>query len=237
MSDTIKPSLHGWHDAGDYGKYTTNGAFTVGMMLTAFEHFQPTLSTLPLQIPEKGGAFPDFLDEVKWQLDWLLTTQGHRRLGVVQGHRPELRAVVHARGGRGAALLHRRQHAATADFAAALAQASRVYRPTTRALAATTEAARLSTTYLTANRAEQARPDDVRDGRLRRERADSDNRLWAAAELWETTGEAEFLTDFEARDGCGAVRGQLRLGQRRQHGDVHLLLSAAPGRDQTKVDL
>jgi endoglucanase len=49
MSDTIKPSLHGWHDAGDYGKYTTNGAFTVGMMLTAFEHFGPTLSTLPLR--------------------------------------------------------------------------------------------------------------------------------------------------------------------------------------------
>ena len=35
MKDTIKPSLRGWHDAGDYGKYVTNGAFTVGMMLQA----------------------------------------------------------------------------------------------------------------------------------------------------------------------------------------------------------
>src|SRR6185503_5326478 len=76
MMDTIKPSLAGWHDAGDYGKYVTNGAFTVGMMLQAFERFQPTLSALELPIPEKGGALPDFLDEVKWELDWLLTTQG-----------------------------------------------------------------------------------------------------------------------------------------------------------------
>ena len=38
-----KPSTGGWHDAGDYGKYVTNGAFTVGMLLAAWEHFQPTL--------------------------------------------------------------------------------------------------------------------------------------------------------------------------------------------------
>ena len=28
---------------------------------------------------------------------------------------------------------------------------------------------------------------------------DAGNRLWAAAELWETTGEAPFLVDFESR--------------------------------------
>ena len=47
-------SAGGWHDAGDYGKYMTNGAFTVGMMLAAWEHFQPTLSALTLPIPEHG---------------------------------------------------------------------------------------------------------------------------------------------------------------------------------------
>ena len=40
-TSTPKPSLRGWHDAGDYGKYTTNGAFTVGMMLQAWERFRP----------------------------------------------------------------------------------------------------------------------------------------------------------------------------------------------------
>src|SRR5262249_15158440 len=74
-SDTIKPSLHGWHDAGDYGKYTTNGAFAAGMLLEAWEHFQAKIQAVPLAIPEHGGPLPDFLAEVKWELDWLLTTQ------------------------------------------------------------------------------------------------------------------------------------------------------------------
>ena len=74
---TNKPSVGGWHDAGDYGKYVTNGAFTAGMLLAAWEHFQPMLSTLSIPaIPEHGGPIPDFLAEVKWELDWLLTTQG-----------------------------------------------------------------------------------------------------------------------------------------------------------------
>ena len=46
MMNTIKPSTKGWHDAGDYGKYVTNGAFTVGMLLDAWQHFQPTLAAL-----------------------------------------------------------------------------------------------------------------------------------------------------------------------------------------------
>ena len=32
---------------------------------------------------------------------------------------------------------------------------------------------------------------------------DNDERMWAAAELWETTGEAAFLTDFETRAPAG----------------------------------
>ena len=76
------PSVGGWHDAGDYGKYVNNGAFSVGMLLAAWEHFQPTLAALALPIPEHGktadggaGPLPDFLWEVKWELDWLLSAQ------------------------------------------------------------------------------------------------------------------------------------------------------------------
>ena len=86
-----------------------------------------------------------------------------------------------------------------------MAQASRVYRPYDAALADTyLEAARRAYAFLKANGFDQARRDDVRDWQLRRQQRDSDNRLWAAAELWETTGEAEFLTDFEAVAGVDA---------------------------------
>ena len=77
------PSVGGWHDAGDYGKYVNNGAFSVGMLLAAWEHFQPTLAALSLPIPEHGKIAgrrarrrcPTFLWEVKWELDWLLSAQ------------------------------------------------------------------------------------------------------------------------------------------------------------------
>src|SRR5712691_2854982 len=43
----------GWHDAGDYGKYTVNAAFAAGELLTAWEHFSPSLSSIVLhEIPE-----------------------------------------------------------------------------------------------------------------------------------------------------------------------------------------
>src|SRR5258708_39726407 len=71
----IVPSLLGWHDAGDYGKYVTNGAFSVGIFFKAWEHFPATLTQLSLPIPEHGGPLPDFLAEMKFELDWLLTTQ------------------------------------------------------------------------------------------------------------------------------------------------------------------
>src|SRR5262249_41160831 len=70
-----KDGRGGWHDAGDYGKYTTNGAFAVGMLLKAWEHFKTTLAALPLQVPEHGGPVPDFLAEVKWELEWLFSMQ------------------------------------------------------------------------------------------------------------------------------------------------------------------
>ena len=152
MMDTIKPSLAGWHDAGDYGKYVTNGAFTVGMMLQAFERFQPTLSALELPIPEKGGALPDFLDEVKWELDWLLTTQGTDGSVSfkVTAQNFEGNVVPEKDGSR--RFYTDISTAATGDFAAVFAQAARIYRPYDSALADSYLAtARLSYDFLKAS--------------------------------------------------------------------------------------
>ena len=74
-SHTLKPSLKGWHDAGDFNKYTVNAGITVGMMLNAWEQFAPLIQTIKLNIPETESNLPDFLAEIKWELDWLLTMQ------------------------------------------------------------------------------------------------------------------------------------------------------------------
>ncbi|HEY4760232.1 MAG TPA: beta-galactosidase GalA, partial [Thermoguttaceae bacterium] len=67
-----KDSTKGWHDAGDYNKYTINAAVTVGTMLRAWEDFGPRIQKISLDIPETGGKLPDFLAEIKCELDWLL---------------------------------------------------------------------------------------------------------------------------------------------------------------------
>src|SRR5690606_10310402 len=70
-----KDGTGGWHDAGDYGKYTVNGAFASALLLYAWEEFGPRLEQLELPIPEHGGPLPDYLAEVKFNLDWLLKMQ------------------------------------------------------------------------------------------------------------------------------------------------------------------
>jgi endoglucanase len=65
----------GWHDAGDYGRYAVNSAFTCAIMLEAWERNEANLAKLKLPIPEHGGALPDYLAEVKNNLDWMLKLQ------------------------------------------------------------------------------------------------------------------------------------------------------------------
>ena len=197
--NSIKPSLHGWHDAGDYGKYTTNGAFAAGMLLQAWERFQPALNALSLPIPEHGGALPDFLAEVKWELDWLLTTQ--RDDGAVSFKVTELMfgAFVAAEADSVPRYYADVNDSAAANFIAVMAQASRIFAPYDRELADTyIDVARKSYAFLGA----QAEPykstvAPFTTGDYDVSRPDTDNRLWAAAEMWVTTGEAPFLVDFE----------------------------------------
>src|SRR5688572_13918581 len=65
----------GWHDAGDYNKYVwgDTGA-ALRFLLVAFED-HPWAFGDDTGIPESGNGVPDVLDEVKWELDWLLKMQ------------------------------------------------------------------------------------------------------------------------------------------------------------------
>ena len=72
---TRSPVTRGWHDAGDYNKYTVNGAFAAGVLLLAWEQNGPRLRALRLPQPNTSPGLPDFLSEVRWETDWLLTMQ------------------------------------------------------------------------------------------------------------------------------------------------------------------
>ncbi len=66
----------GWFDAGDYGKYTVNGAYSVGLMLLT-GLLAPQVLDHPVE-PLAGGrdGWPDWLSAAAAQLDWLVKMQG-----------------------------------------------------------------------------------------------------------------------------------------------------------------
>ena len=65
----------GWHDAGDYGKYVGFAYPAVNDLLSAYLMNPTFWNSFEVGIPESGNGSPDILDEVKWELDWLLKMQ------------------------------------------------------------------------------------------------------------------------------------------------------------------
>jgi hypothetical protein len=64
----------GWMDAGDTDKYPPFNADTLSSLLYAYRA-NPAVFTDDFGITESGNGLPDLLDEVKYQLDWLVKMQ------------------------------------------------------------------------------------------------------------------------------------------------------------------
>ena len=189
----------GWHDAGDYGKYVVNAGVTVGMMFMAWDQFESNLKNFKLDLPETAKDYPDFLKELKWETDWLLTMQYTDGSGKVSHKltRKNFEPFCKPEEDKGQRYFTDWSSAATADFVAMMAQAARYFEPYDKAYAQKClAAAKVSYQFLKDN------PNDKNfvQGEFKTggyQTTDKDDRLWAAAEMWETTGNSEFLTDFE----------------------------------------
>lgn len=232
----------GWYDAGDYGKYTVNGAFTVAMMLRGWESFGPRLRNLALQIPEHGGPLPDYLAEIKWQYDWLLTMQYSESDGRVSHKLTSLDFADFIMPEADVAPTYYSPYgsAATAAFVAAVAQGARVYEEHDAALAARMlTAAQLSYAWLKQNTANVAPDISAFTTGAYGVRNDASFRLWAAAELWETTGDGAALADFEQRANALAANDKVSAdfdwGNPKNLGVYTYLLSSRSGKNETVV--
>jgi endoglucanase len=124
---TIISSPGGWYDAGDYNKYIVNSGITMGTLLSAYEDFKKYFDTLHTAIPESGDALPDLLNEVVYNLRWMLTMQDPNDGGV---YHKCTNATFDGMVMPGVTKLPRyavqKSTAATLDFAAVAAQASRI---------------------------------------------------------------------------------------------------------------
>ncbi|MES2572739.1 MAG: glycoside hydrolase family 9 protein, partial [Verrucomicrobiota bacterium] len=71
---TEKDLRGGWFDAGDYNKYTNFTFGPLSNLLFAYEA-NPLVWGDDFNLPESGNGVPDLLDEMRWELDWLLRMQ------------------------------------------------------------------------------------------------------------------------------------------------------------------
>lgn len=204
-------SSKGWYDAGDYGKYVLNASFPLGQFFLLQEEYPKIIDDQMLNIPESGNGQSDYLDELKYEMDWLLTMQDedgglfHKLTtknfeGMIMPNKAVNQRYIIGKG-----------TAATLDFAAAAAQAYRVFFDK-NPLYANTCLSAAKKAYIWAMEHPNVpfkNPSDVSTGQY----GDEDFRdefFWANAELFVSTKDSLYLNklqkdaiDFTFKHGDG----------------------------------
>jgi len=119
----------GWYDAGDYNKYIVNSGITMGTLLSAYEDFPAYFDTLYSNIPESNDKVPDLLNEVIYNLRWMLTMQDPNDGGVYHKcTNASFDPMVMPGVTTAPRYVVQKGTAATLDFAAVTAQSGRIYK-------------------------------------------------------------------------------------------------------------
>ena len=190
-------SVGGWHDAGDYGKKIVPGAVTTGILLKLCELFPSKINSFKLGIPDE--KLPDILTEIKYELDWMFTmqrqdggvyhlivTKEFPTIGMLPQKDKATRYIVPV------------SSAATADFAAAMAMAYRVYNKYDSKFARKClKSAQKAWEFLEKNKTIVPQggyrdPNGFRHTGGYEDEDDRDERFWAVIELLKTTKEDKY---------------------------------------------
>ena len=230
----------GWHDAGDYGRYAVNTAVALADLLLAHDLY-PTSFADDTGIPESGNGIPDILDEARYALEWLLRMQDPESGGVYH----KLTSVNFP------AMLLLPEHdlmqmyyspmstTATADAAAVLALAARAYETLDPAFAQTClAAAEKAWHWLQEYEGTPGFKNPA--GMLTGEYGDNDDRderFWAAAELFRTTGAAGYGDAVRVAFAQGGLSFTgLGWQEVSGFGSMAYVLSTQAGKDAVVVD-
>jgi endoglucanase len=194
-------SPKGWYDAGDYGKYIVNSGISVFTLLEFYEHFENELKNLSLSIPESGSEIPDILEEVRWNLDWMLTMQDSD--GGVYHKLTTARFCGHIMPDLDTAKRYVVMKTTTAalNFAAVMAQASRIYKRFDEQFSKTTlAAAEKAFEWASKNPAILFKqPEGMNTGQYAPgDETAQDEKLWAATELYISTKKEAYANAVDA---------------------------------------
>ncbi|WP_198154629.1 glycoside hydrolase family 9 protein [Plesiocystis pacifica] len=243
----------GWYDAGDYGKYVVNAGISTWTLLNLWERAdakgRARLGDGTLSIPERSNGVPDLLDEARWEIDWMLRMQ----VPAGQPHAGLAHHKLHEEAWTGLPLdpsadgpprfLHRPSTSAGLNLAAVAAQAARVWKSIDPAFSKRClDAAERAYAAAVAEPELYAPSDDNVGGGPYDDKSLSDEFYWAAAELYATTGKAEYAkavkeSEHSPRSRAPTPRGEGgavldELAACRQRG--HLTLAVAPNKLDAK---
>ncbi|MFZ5897406.1 MAG: glycoside hydrolase family 9 protein [Myxococcota bacterium] len=201
----------GWYDAGDHGKYVVNGGISLWTLLNWYERSKFLGSSSAefgdgkLAIPENKNGVADILDEARWQLEFMLRMQvpEGKPLAGMAHHK------VHDEAWTALGLaphedkmtryLHKPSTAATLNLAATAAQGARIWKGIDAAFSAKClQAAERAWAAARQNPGLLASATDDKGGGTYADANVSDEFYWAAAELFVTTGKAEYKQFLDA---------------------------------------
>lgn len=196
---TIISSPGGWYDAGDYNKYIVNSGISTYTLLLFYQLYPDYCQSLKTNIPESSNNIPDVVDELLYNLKWMLTMQDPNDGGVYHKltnksfdpfEMPD-KAVAPR-------YVVEKSTAATLDFAAVMAMASRVFADSKIASLKTLSkncllAATKAMKWANSNPAiYYTQPPDINTGTYGDEVLD-DEFFWAKSEMCLTTGNKSWL--------------------------------------------
>jgi endoglucanase len=118
----------GWYDAGDYNKYIVNSGITMGTLLSAYEDFKSYYDSLHTNIPALKKPVPDILNEILYNLRWMLSMQDPKDGGVYNKcTNANFDPMIMPEAARQLRYVVQKGTAAALDFAAVTAQAARIF--------------------------------------------------------------------------------------------------------------
>ncbi|MCQ2244100.1 MAG: glycoside hydrolase family 9 protein [Bacteroidaceae bacterium] len=202
-------SPKGWYDAGDYNKYIVNSAFAIGQMLNIYPLTEEYLRNLEVNIPESGNYVPDFLNELYYNLEWMLTMQDEDGGLYHKLTDPSFDPFVMPKDCHQTRYVVQKTTCASLDFAACMAMASRFYAPYERQFPGFSQKAldaakkayiwalKNPEVYYRQNELNKKYTPQIYTGTYDDENA-KDELFWASVELYLATGNDVYMQEIEA---------------------------------------
>lgn len=187
----------GWHDAGDYGRYTIATVKTIADLLLTYEHFSDVLKH-PIGIPESNRPGADILHEVRIGLDFLHKLQRSDGAVYTKVATRYFPCMIMPEMDSDPLFVFDVSSPATAGFTAVMAMAAKSYEEIDTVFSKQCLGlAEKAYQWLKRNPEPLLfkNPPDIVSGEYG-DNCDTDERYWAAAQMYRTTGDEMYHEDF-----------------------------------------